>query len=174
MKVKTILCASTISLCGLAGYVLGQVFPFQNYITSAHSLVATSANNEPQRLQDWAGEKVSIGLGFPLDAGPEKIAERSRDYTPVEWGAWRTMRDRYLGAAEIRIVVLQRPSVSPDPDNVEERKVDVPIEIQGKCRDTAIGTNITKSERTWVHMIVTLDPSNSNESYKLVGMTVDL
>jgi len=118
-------------------------------------------------LQVWAASKVSIGLGFPLDEGPESMARFSRSYTSIEWDAWQTMRARLIGTHEVWMTVTRPPHASADLDDVGKREVDLLIDVKSKRE------GVTSVERGTVHMTVVPGTDEDREPYKLTSMTIE-
>ncbi len=166
MDIRTVLQATTFALCGLTGYVLWQAGDHERLIASS-AAVAAAGDSKLSSLQVWAASKVSIGLGFPLDKGPESMARFSRSYTSIEWDAWQTMRARLMGAHEVWVTVIRPPQVSDDLDDIGEREVDLVINVQSKREGVA------SVEQATVHMTVVPGTDEDREPYKLTSMTIE-
>jgi len=165
MNIRTVLQAVTFALCGLTGYILWQAGHHERLMASS-ATVAEAEDSRPDSLQEWAASKVQIGLGFPLDEGPESMARFSRRYTSIEWEAWRAMRARLMGAHEVWVTVMRRPHMSADLDDFGERAVDLSIVVKSKRGDEA------RVEQATVHMTVVPATGDEREPYKLTSMTV--
>jgi hypothetical protein len=166
MDIRTVLQATTFALCGLTGYVLWQAGNHERLIASSAAISGTG-DSRLSGLQVWAASKVSIGLGFPLDEGPESRARASRSYTSIEWDAWQAMRARLMGAHEVWVTVMRPPHASADLDDLGKREVDLLIDVKSRRED------VTTVERGTVNMTVVPGTDEDREPYKLTSMTVE-
>lgn len=163
MNVRTILRAGMLILYSLSGFAVYKVAHREERIASATPVTAPAADG----LQGWAASKTSLGLGFPLDKGSESTVRLSQAYDPVEWKGWQAMRDRFVGAHEIRVTVVKPPHVSAERNDVGSRDVELSIRVAGRFDDGI------RTEQATVHMTVVPGSNAEHESFRLIGMAVE-
>lgn len=165
MSARTTLQIGALALCGLAGYAVWQSAHRERHLAGpAPSAAATKDGTEG--LQDWAALKTEIGLGFPLDGGPENTGRFSQWYTPIEWDAWQATRANFAGAHNVWVTVVERPRVSAVLDDAGNRTVDLRVWVKREFGDEF------RTDQATVRMTAVPASDGSREPYRLTGMTV--